>query len=180
MKSVKIQIVFIALLVVAATYVAQAQAKKVALPDDQALLQKFVGKWSGTTNMTDDKKQSFKIMTHMNFSSVADGNGIYEIEYFDDLKLGKLRASYLCGYDPYEKKIHFYAIDNMGTCHDHDCTWKTPDHFYVEHNSMRDGKAYKESIDLIFKDKNTIEFSETATLNGNIIESDKASFKKEK
>ena len=180
MESVKINIVLIALLFVASTYVAQAQAKKAALPDDQALLQKFDGKWSGITNITDDKKQSFKIMTHMNFSSVADGNGIYGVEYFDDPKLGKLRASYLFGYDPYKKKIHFYAIDNMGTCHDHDCTWKTPDHFYVEHNSVREGKAYKEIINLIFKDKNTIEFSETATLDGNTIEIDKASFKKEK
>ena len=180
MESVKIHIVLIALLFVASTYVAQAQAKKAALPDDQALLQKFDGKWSGITNITDDKKQSFKIMTHMNFSSVADGNGIYGVEYFDAPKLGKLRASYLFGYDPYEKKIHFYAIDNMGTCHDHDCTWKTPNHFYVEHNSVREGKAYKEIIDLIFKDKNTIEFSETATLDGNTIEIDKASFKKEK
>ena len=178
MKSVRIHIVLIALLFLAATYVAQAQAKKAALPDDQALLQKFVGKWSGTTNSTDDKKQSLKIMTYMNFSSVADGNGIYGVEYFDDPKAGKLRASYLFGYDPYQKKIHFYAIDNMGTCHDHDCTWKTPDHFYVEHNSVRDGKAYKESIDLIFKDKNTLEFSETVTLDGSIIETDKASFKK--
>ncbi len=180
MESVKINIVLIALLFVASTYVAQAQTKKAALPDDQALLQKFDGKWSGITNITDDKKQSFKIMTHMNFSSVADGNGIYGVEYFDDPKLGKLRASYLFGYDPYKKKIHFYAIDNMGTCHDHDCTWKTPDHFYVEHNSVREGKAYKEIINLIFKDKNTIEFSETATLDGNTIEIDKASFKKEK
>ena len=180
MKSVKIHIVLTALLFIAATCVAQAQAKKAALPDDQSLLQKFVGKWSGTTNMTDDKKQSFKIMTYMNFSSVADGNGIYGVEYFNDPKLGNLRASYLCGYDPYEKKIHFYAIDNMGTCHDHDCTWKTPAHLYVEHNSMRDGKPYKEIVDLIFKDKNTLEFSETAMLDGNIIETDKASFKKEK
>ena len=68
----------------------------------------------------------------------------------------------------------------MGTCHDHDCTWKTPDHFYVEHNSVRDGKAYKESVDLVFKDKNTLDFSETATLDGNVIETYKAQFKKEK
>ena len=180
MKSVKIHLALVAVLFVAATCVAQAQAKKAALPGDQASLQKFVGKWSGTTNMTDDKKQSLKILTHMNFTSVADGNGIYGVEYFDDPKAGKLRASYLCGYDPYQKKIHFYAIDNMGTCHDHDCTWKTPDHFYVEHNSVRDGKAYKESVDLVFKDKNTLDFSETDTLDGNVIETYKAQFKKEK
>jgi hypothetical protein len=76
------------------------------------------------------------------------------------------------------KKIHFNSIDDMGTCHGHDCKWQTPDHFYVEHNSIRDGKAYKESIDLIFNDKNTLEFSESVTLDGSIIETDKASFKK--
>lgn len=178
MKSLKIQIVLIAMLVVAAGYVAQAQAKKTAVPDDQALLQKFVGKWSGPVVITDDKKQTFKVTAYMDYSSVAEGSGVYGVEYFDDPKLGKLRASYLFGYDPYEKKIHFYVVDNMGTCHDHDCTWKTPDHFYLEHNSMRDGKAYKEIIDLVFKNKNTVEFSETVLLDGNVIETDKGTFKK--
>jgi hypothetical protein len=180
MKTVKIQIVLVTLMIFAANYVMQAQAKKAALPDDQARLQMFVGKWVANVVMTNDKKQTFRIVSHMEYSSIADGDGVYGVETFDDTKLGKFRASYLLGYDPYEKKIHFYAIDNLGTCHDHDCSWKTPDHFYLEHNSTRDRKAYKEMIDLVFKDKNTVEFSETASLDGKVFETDKGTYKKEK
>jgi len=171
-----------ALLVLVAGYGLQAQdkTKKAALPNEQAWLQKFVGKWSGTAISTDDKNQSVKLLTHMSYSSVADGNGVYGVEYFDDPKAGKLRASYLMGYDPYDKKIHFYAVDNLGTCHDHDCTWKSPDTFYLENNSMREGKAYKEEITIVFKDKNTIDFSETVYFGGIVIETDKGTLRKEK
>ena len=180
MKSAKIQIILFALFVFTAGMAAMAQENKAAVPNDQVWLQKFVGRWTAKVVMTDDKKQSLTFTTQMNYSSVADGTGVYGTESADDPKLGKLRASYLLGYDPYEKKIHFYAVVNMGVCHDHDCTWKSPDHLYMEHNSMRDGKAFKEAIDIVFKDKNTIDYSETDFLAGNIIETDKGIFKKAK
>ena len=178
MKTGKIKIILIALLILGAGMMAKAQEKKTAQPNDQAWLQKFVGKWTGTVVMTDDKKQSFKITSHMDFSPVADGNGVYGVESIDDPKLGKSRSSYLMGYDPFEKKLHFYAVDNHGICHDHDCTWKSPDHLYIEHNSTRDGKAFKEATDLTFKDRNTIEYTETDFLGGNITGTYKGSFTK--
>ncbi|MCX6284167.1 MAG: DUF1579 family protein [Bacteroidetes bacterium] len=180
MKSVKIQLALFAMFMFMGGMAATAQEKKAAVPNEQAWLQKFVGKWTAKVVMTDDKKQTMTFTAQMNYSSVADGTGVYGTESVDDPKLGKLRASYLMGYDPYGKKVHFYAVVNMGVCHDHDCTWKTPDHLYMEHNSMRDGKAFKEVIDLVFKDKNTIEFTETDYLGGNTIETDQGTFKKAK
>ena len=178
MKSMNIRLALIALMVITAGLISYAQEKKPAIPNDQAWLQKFVGKWSGNVVSTDDKKQSSTIAGNMEYTSVADGSGVYGTESVDDPKLGKLRASYLMGYDPYEKKLHFYAVNNVGVCHDHSCTWKSPDHLYVEHNSKRDGKAFKEVIDLVFKDKNTIDFTETDLLDGKVVESDKGTFKK--
>ena len=180
MKAKRNQIVLLVLLVFGAGMIAKAQEKKEAVPNDQAWLQKFVGKWTANVVMTDDKKQAATFVAHMDYSSVADGTGVYGTESVDDPKLGKMRASFLMGYDPYEKKMHFYAVVNMGVCHDHDCIWKSPEHFYMEHNSMRDGKAFKEVIDIVFKDKNTIDFAETDYLAGNIVETDKGIFKRNK
>lgn len=157
-----------------------AQEKKPAVPNEQAWLQKFVGSWTAKVIVTDDKKQTTSFTAKMNYSSVADGNGVYGVETINDPKLGKMTGSYLMGYDPYEKKVHFYAVSNTGVCHDHDCTWKSPDHLYLEHNSMRNGKAFKEEINLVFKDRNTIEFTETDYLGGNAVETDQGTFKKAK
>jgi hypothetical protein len=178
MKSGKIKLALMALLILVAGMTAKAQEKKAAIPNDQAWLQKFVGKWTASVVMTDDKKQAVTFTAHMNYSAVAEGTGVYGVEAIDDPKLGKMSASYLMGYDPYDKKLHFYAVGSTGICHDHDCSWKSADHLYMEHNSTRDGKAFKEVIDLVFKDKNTIEFSETDFLAGNIVETDKGTFKK--
>lgn len=178
MKSGRLQIALLFVLVFAAGMTAKAQAQKTAVPNDQAWLQKFVGKWTANVETTDDKKQAFTIVAHLDFKSIGDGAGVYGIDSFDDAKLGKYKGSYLMGYDIYEKKLHFYAVTNMGVAHDHACTWKSADHFYAEFNGIRDGKPFKEMIDLIFKDKNTLEFSEVDFLDGNIVETDKGTFKK--
>ena len=178
MKSGKLQIALLLTLLFGAGMIAKAQDKKTAVSNDQAWLQKFVGKWSANVTTTDDKKQSFTIIGHLDFKPVADGGGVYCTDSFDDAKLGKYRGSYLMGYDVYEKKLHFYAVTNKGVAHDHACTWKSADHFYAEFNGIRDGKSFKEMIDLVFKDKNTLEYSEVDFLDGNIVETDKGTFKK--
>jgi len=178
MKSIKIQIILLFVLVFGAGMIVKAQEKKEAMPNDQAWLQKFVGKWSGINTYTNDKKQSVKFMSHMDFTAVADGNGVYGVEYADDPNLGKMRGSDLIGYDPYEKKIHCFTVDNSGICHDHICVWKSPDHFYLEHNSTRDGKAFKEMADLTLKDQNTFDFSITSSLDGKITETSSGTYKK--
>lgn len=167
-----------ALLILGAGMIAKAQEKKAAVPNDQAWLQKFVGKWTGTVVITDDKKQSTTLTTFMEWTSIADGKGISGVETLEDAKLGKMSFYYLMGYDPYEKKLHFYAVNSGDICHDHNCTWKSADHCYIEHNSLRNGKAFKETVDLVFKDKNTIEFTETDYLDKKVTETDKGTYKK--
>ena len=49
---------------------------------------------------------------------------------------------------------------------------------YMEHNSIRDGKPFKEQGTAIFRDPNTIEFSIVETLDGKENGTLKAIFKK--
>lgn len=146
--------------------VTNAQNKKSEMPEDQARLQKFTGKWQADLSMTDENNKASKVRSVVTFNTIADGHGIYGTEVADDPVNGKLNASYMMGYDPYQKKIHFFAVDNQGVCHDHECYWKSADSFHAEHNSDRDGKAYKEVIDINFKDANNLELVVTATLGG--------------
>jgi len=172
---------FILVMMMTGTFlVVKAQEKKQAIPEEASRLQLFVGKWSGTFTYTNDKKESVKLTSYMNFNSIADGFGVFGVESADDPKLGKMRSSDLMGYDPYDKKLHCFTVDNTGICHDHSCTWKTPDHLYMEHKSMRSGTIYREMIDLVFKDKETIEFNETVTLDDAVSETTLGVYKKVK
>ena len=168
------------LLVLGCTVTMQAQEKKDAVPAEAAKLNKFIGKWVGPATITDDKNQSVKITSTMVFQSVAGGYGIYGTESSDDPKMGKFRGSDLMGYDPYDKKIHCYTVDNTGICHDHICSWKSPDKFHMEHQSTRDGKAFKEEVDIFFKDRNTTEYSIISSLDGKVIETVKGDQKRAK
>jgi len=180
MKSAKIQIALIAILLFGSAVTLVAQDKKKAMPDEQAWLQKFAGNWTAKVVSTDAANKTTSLTSHMTFTPVADGTGLYATESADDPKMGKMRFSYLLGYDPYEKKVHFFAVGNWGICHDHDCTWKSPDNFYIEHNSMREGKAYKEEINIVFRDKNTMEFTETDYLGGSVTDKAQGTFKRDK
>jgi hypothetical protein len=104
-----------------------------------------------------------------NFRSVAGGHGVYLEETVTDPASGTLKSSDLMGFDPYDKKIHVYTVDNMGTCHDHICEWKSPEHFYLEHNSMRDGKVYIEKINMVMKGNDSFESDYKAILDGKIV-----------
>jgi hypothetical protein len=50
----------------------------------------------------------------------------------------------------------------------------------MEHNSMREGKAYQEKIDLVFKGKDTVDFSVISSLDGTVTETSTGTVKKAK
>ena len=150
------------------------------MPDEVKWLQKFLGKWTSAITYTNEKNEVHKYPFTMEFRSTAGGWGLFAIESANDPKMGEMSGTDLLGFDPYEKKLHCYTVDNMGTCHDHICEWKAPDHFYMEHNSMRDGKKYQEKIDLRLKSTDVFEFNITSSLDGKQSESSIGTFKRAK
>lgn len=47
------------------------------------------------------------------------GSGLYMDESATMSDLGKLDGGNIIGYDPYDKKLHWFSVDNFGTTHDH-------------------------------------------------------------
>jgi len=149
---------------------AKAQQGNAATPPEVQNLMKFVGMWKGNMTMTDSQQKTHTIKQTVVCTPIAGGNGIYVEEAAESAEMGKMTGSDIMGYDPYAKQLHCFTVDNMGTAHDHLCTWKSDDHLYMEHNSMRDGKNYQEKIDMIFKGKDMMQFSMTTWSDGKQME----------
>jgi hypothetical protein len=156
-----------------------AQEKKNEIPEALKNAQVWIGKWSGTMTMTMEGK-TYKPKATWTFRSIAGGYGITLEQVQKDPELGTMLSEDMMGYDPFDKKIHVYTVDNMGTCHDHICEWKSPGHFYLEHNSMRSGKPYQEKIDMEMKGKDTFETNYVGLADGKVTDTGKGTFKRAK
>ncbi len=139
------------------------------IPAEVQKLDKFLGSWKGTLTDIHQKEQT-QVTAQITFKPVAGGWGLYAEELDSDPKSGELKGVDLMGYDPYAKKLHCYTVDNTGTTHDHLCTWKSDNVFYMEHNSMRDGKSYQEKITCTFKGKDQIDFKLETFIGGQLDE----------
>ena len=132
-------------------------------------LMKFLGRWDADATLTLEGK-TYKVVYSVNGKKTADGNGLDMDEWFTHADLGTLKGANLAGFNPYDSKIHWFSVDNMGTTHEHIGEWLTPDHLYIEHNSIRDGNNFVEKIDFTFTEKDIMDFKIVATLGGKEIE----------
>jgi hypothetical protein len=82
------------------------------------------------------------------------------------------------GFEPYDSKIKWFSVDNMGTTHEHVGDWETPDHLFIEHDGIRGGKKYVEKIDFVFNGKTEFDFTLVGTLDGVEAERGEAIFHK--
>jgi hypothetical protein len=148
------------------------------LPKEMVNMMKFIGRWEAPNAVLKSEGKEYKFTYYTDFEQTAGGSGILMHEWADVPEMGKFDGQNLIGYDPYSKRLYWYSVDNMGTTHDHTCQWKSDNEMYMEHNSIRDGKPFKEQGTAIFRDPNTIEFSIVETLDGKENGTLKALFKK--
>lgn len=147
------------------TMTSDAQEMKPEVPMAVQNLMKFVGDWEAKATLSMEGK-TYHVEYMVSCKKTSDGNGLYADEWFTNPDLGTLKGANLAGYDPYDKKIKWFSVDNMGTTHEHTGEWKTPDHLFIEHAGMREGKKYVEKIDFHFMGENELHFKLAATLNG--------------
>ncbi len=166
------------LLLLGPALVSVAQKGDAAGPAEVQNLKIFIGTWKGNMTMKDAMQKSYPVAQTFICTSIAGGNGIYVEEIAESPEMGKMVGSDLIGYDPYGKQMHCFTVDNMGTAHDHLCSWKNDNQFYLEHNSMRDGKKYQEQIDLVFKGTDVMEMNLRVYVDGKLSETVTGSVKK--
>ena len=142
---------------------AQGNAVKTPAPIHQIL--KWEGYWEAQVTLQLGDKMS-KAIYYADFRKTADGNGMLMYEWCDIPGVGKFNGANLIGFDPYDGKIHWYSVDNLGTTHEHIGEFSDEKTFYMEHRSQREGKEYVEKINLEWKDKNALYVKLTGTLDG--------------
>ena len=169
MKKLFLKITIIATIISIIATNSNAQDNKIVVPAPIQNLMKFLGRWDADATFIIEGK-TYKVVHSLNGKKTADGNGLSIDESFTHPELGSLKGANLVGFNPYDSKIHWFSVDNMGTTHEHIGEWLTPDHLYIEHNGIRDGKNFVEKIDLTFKGKDQMDLKLVATLDGKEIE----------
>jgi hypothetical protein len=67
------------------------------------------------------------------------------------------------GYDPNDKLVHFFTVDNAGETHDHKGRWTSADTLALEHTGTLEGKPLAEKLTIVFRGRElTAEFVGTA------------------
>jgi hypothetical protein len=135
------------------------------MPADLTKLMVLEGKWEGNATAKMGEK-SYNFSLHSEFTKLPGGSGLTMHEWAEIPDMGKFDGTNLIGFDPYDKKIHWYTVDNMGTTHEHVGLWKNDKEFYMEHQSQREGKKFVEQISTIFTDPKTVSLSIKETLDG--------------
>ena len=125
------------------------------------------GNWESPVTITMGDKQQ-KATYYADFSKTADGNGIILKEQVDIPGVGKSIATDLAGVDPYDGKVHWYTVDNMGTTHEHIGYWSDPQHFSMTHHSIRDGKKFTEVITIEVKNKDKLAVKQINSTDGQV------------
>jgi hypothetical protein len=115
---------------------------------------------------------------YFNAVSVLEGKGIYADEGFDHPELGSMRGLNLMSFDPNLNIIHWYTIDDRGTCHDHLGYWTDDNTFYAQYQGIVEGKIYVEKIYFSFENNDRISFRLVGEMNGIVSESMSGIFKK--
>jgi len=175
MKSINLKIILVTVVITVISVNSYGQDKKPQVPEQVKNLMKFLGRWEANASLTSQGK-IYKGSYWVNCKKTADGNGIFAEEGFSNPEMGKMSGADLVGFDPYDSKIKWFSVDNMGTTHEHTGDWESPDHLFIEHDGTRDGKKYVEKIDFTFKTKDVMEFKLTGTLDGVEIENGEGIF----
>ena len=173
MKSLFIKIIQLVAVITLITGQSQAQmpaasiisATKVENPNAVQNLMQFEGRWEAEATLIIDGKE-YKMNYWVEGKSEAGGSALYADEGFLHPELGKMKGANLAGWDPYDQKIKWFSVDNMGTTHLHVGDWLTPNHLQLVYSGNQGSSNYVETIDFQFKGATNFTLHLIATLDG--------------
>lgn len=145
-----------------------AQNTQSEAPPTPEILKKVLlleGKWEAKASMRLGET-SYAFPYFMHFRRTADGNGLYMDENATIPDVGTLRGANIIGFDPYEQKLHWFSVDNFGTTHDHVGELVEKDHLRLIHESLREGKTFREEIDVVWHTPEEVHVKLIGTLDG--------------
>jgi hypothetical protein len=136
------------------------------------------GSWAGEATLFYDGN-TFNFAYYAEFKKNDESSGMYMDEWFSHPDIGTLKGYNVIGFNARDQKIHWFSVDNFGTCHDHLGYWKTNDHFYMEATEKHGGKKFEEKIDITFKSDDEITLHLIATIGGQLFQDVLVIFRKQ-
>jgi hypothetical protein len=124
-----------------------AQQTAPAKPDSWRFLTSCVGAWEGPA-IHKSATQTVTYNYRTVFKSALDGMAMTMDESADIPGGGSLRGMHLIGCDPEDGRIHWFAVDNMGTAHEHVGEMAGENRLRLVYDGKLDGRSYREDIDM--------------------------------
>ena len=157
---------FYAAMLLFMTVPAMAQQLSDGAKDQLNWLLSLEGRWQANDATMQAGNDVVKFTYISEFKKAASNNGITMHEWGTIPGMGNLEGQNLAGVDPYDGKIHWYTVDNVGDTHEHIGSFSDSKHFMMMHKSMRDGKEFIETIEMEFISANKLNLKIVATLGG--------------
>jgi hypothetical protein len=153
----------------------RSQNKPMATPDILQKIMNWEGDWQANLTMKMGGQTSNSV-DNISFSKASDGSGVLAKEWMDSPKGGKVYATHLVGYNMEEKRLHWFTVDNMGGCQDAIGTMTGENHIHLASSGKENGKPMKSSVDLVIKNKDTVDFNLVVTVDGKTVRTMMGSF----
>ena len=133
-----------------------------APPSGSANFSQFIGTWSGEGLYRDAGKPEVKVRMKVDCRPAGGGWGV-RCDFNMTSPEMNYQESDLFGFDQESGQVHWFSIDNAGSVHDHKGTWIGGSRLSVRHTG---GNNFIESIELSFKDRNTMAFEADTDVAG--------------
>lgn len=157
---------------------ATAQTSEGTTDNQLKMLLQLKGSWEAKTAVIKMGNKENTFPYYADFKTTADNNGLLMIEWATIPGVGKLNGANLIGVNPYDGKVHWFSVDNLGTAHEHIGAFSDAKHFSMVHKGMQDNKEYLETITMEIISQDEMKLNITAMLDGKEIETISATFQR--
>jgi hypothetical protein len=135
------------------------------VPEEAKRLRVFLGGWKvcGTLTFMD---KLFKVEGSAEFFSAAAGWGLLTRVELKVENLGLYEEVDILGFDRNEKTYHFFALTNTAAAYDHKGKWLSNNTLSFTYEDLREGKKYKEELEIKIRTPNEFTIDERDSLGG--------------
>ena len=142
-------------------------AADVAKPDAPEIVRlgQLVGRWKGKIDLVEPDKPPQKLEFTMDCRRAAESWGV-ACETREWNQSLDIRESMLFGYDPNDRIVHFFSVDNQAETHDHAGRWTDERTLALEHVGSLDGRPFREKVSMAFRGKDGLDGEYVGLLDG--------------
>jgi len=135
------------------------------VPEEARKLAYFLGDWIAGGRLI-FRNRNFRIDGSFRFSLAAAGWGVLNVGKLEVEGVGIYEEVDLLGHDPATRSFHFFAVTNTGAARDHQGEWLGNDTLSLTHDSLHEGRAYREELELRILAPQRFTVSERDILDG--------------